>query len=225
MFRTVEEDPRDLTAARRYLGVYLLGAARRDGALRRPLRPQPRPAGAGTITWRCSTIWSATSPRADAACWTRPDRPRRRDRGAARPAAARRRPPQSDPRSTTDVRDRPRRGRRGPDAGRTSRPRDACAEPCADAVPDRRDAPAEPPPRSTQAHGRDRHGRHPVDRLASAPRAQAELQQISQAMLAGRAQQGRGPGGRQPARHRHHDPRLLGLRARRAPQAAPGGSG
>lgn len=26
MFRTVEEDPRDLTAARRYLGVYLLGA-------------------------------------------------------------------------------------------------------------------------------------------------------------------------------------------------------
>jgi 5-bromo-4-chloroindolyl phosphate hydrolysis protein len=26
MFRTVEQDPRDLTAARRYLGVYLLGA-------------------------------------------------------------------------------------------------------------------------------------------------------------------------------------------------------
>ena len=26
MFRTVEEDPRDLSAARRYLGVYLLGA-------------------------------------------------------------------------------------------------------------------------------------------------------------------------------------------------------
>jgi 5-bromo-4-chloroindolyl phosphate hydrolysis protein len=26
MFRTVEEDPRDLTGARKYLGVYLLGA-------------------------------------------------------------------------------------------------------------------------------------------------------------------------------------------------------
>ena len=26
MIRTVEEDPRDLTAARKYLGVYLLGA-------------------------------------------------------------------------------------------------------------------------------------------------------------------------------------------------------
>ena len=26
MFRVVEEDPRDLTSARRYLGVYLLGA-------------------------------------------------------------------------------------------------------------------------------------------------------------------------------------------------------
>ena len=26
MFRTVEDDPRDLTAARKYLGVYLLGA-------------------------------------------------------------------------------------------------------------------------------------------------------------------------------------------------------
>lgn len=32
MFRTVENDPRDLTAARRYLGVYLLGA--RDAALK-----------------------------------------------------------------------------------------------------------------------------------------------------------------------------------------------
>lgn len=32
MFRTVEEDPRDLTAARRYLGVYLVGA--RDAAIK-----------------------------------------------------------------------------------------------------------------------------------------------------------------------------------------------
>ena len=32
MFRTVEEDPRDLTASRRYLGVYLLGA--RDAAIK-----------------------------------------------------------------------------------------------------------------------------------------------------------------------------------------------
>ncbi len=32
MFRTVEEDPRDLTAARRYLGVYLLGA--RDATIK-----------------------------------------------------------------------------------------------------------------------------------------------------------------------------------------------
>lgn len=32
MFRTVENDPRDLTAARRYLGVYLLGA--RDAAVK-----------------------------------------------------------------------------------------------------------------------------------------------------------------------------------------------
>ena len=30
MIRTVEEDPRDLTAARKYLGVYLMGA--RDAA-------------------------------------------------------------------------------------------------------------------------------------------------------------------------------------------------
>lgn len=32
MFRTIEEDPRDLTAARRYLGVYLLGA--RDATIK-----------------------------------------------------------------------------------------------------------------------------------------------------------------------------------------------
>ncbi|MCB2092797.1 MAG: 5-bromo-4-chloroindolyl phosphate hydrolysis family protein [Rhodobacteraceae bacterium] len=32
MFRTVEEDPRDLTAARRYLGVYLMGA--RDATIK-----------------------------------------------------------------------------------------------------------------------------------------------------------------------------------------------
>ncbi|MCB2135546.1 MAG: 5-bromo-4-chloroindolyl phosphate hydrolysis family protein, partial [Rhodobacteraceae bacterium] len=32
LFRTVEEDPRDLTAARRYLGVYLMGA--RDAAIK-----------------------------------------------------------------------------------------------------------------------------------------------------------------------------------------------
>ncbi|MBT8409164.1 MAG: 5-bromo-4-chloroindolyl phosphate hydrolysis family protein, partial [Alphaproteobacteria bacterium] len=32
MFRTVEEDPRDLSAARRYLGVYLLGA--RDATIK-----------------------------------------------------------------------------------------------------------------------------------------------------------------------------------------------
>ena len=35
----------------------------------------------------------------------------------------------------------------------------------------------------------------------------------------GRAQQGCRPGRRLLARHRHHDPRLFGLRARRAPQA------
>ncbi|MEO0665031.1 MAG: 5-bromo-4-chloroindolyl phosphate hydrolysis family protein, partial [Pseudomonadota bacterium] len=32
MFRTVEEDPRDLTAAKKYLGVYLMGA--RDATLK-----------------------------------------------------------------------------------------------------------------------------------------------------------------------------------------------
>jgi hypothetical protein len=32
LFRTVEEDPRDLSAARRYLGVYLTGA--RDAAVK-----------------------------------------------------------------------------------------------------------------------------------------------------------------------------------------------
>ena len=32
MFRTVEDDPRDLTAARKYLGVYLMGA--RDATIK-----------------------------------------------------------------------------------------------------------------------------------------------------------------------------------------------
>jgi uncharacterized protein YaaN involved in tellurite resistance len=49
--------------------------------------------------------------------------------------------------------------------------------------------------------------------------AQAELQEISQSMLEGVKQQGCGPRGRQPARHRHHDPRLFRRRTRRAPQA------
>jgi uncharacterized protein YaaN involved in tellurite resistance len=38
--------------------------------------------------------------------------------------------------------------------------------------------------------------------------AQAELQQISQAMLQGVQEQGCGPRGRQPARDRGHDPRF-----------------
>jgi hypothetical protein len=54
--------------------------------------------------------------------------------------------------------------------------------------------------------------------------AQAELQEISQSDAAGRAQQGCGPRRRQPARHRHHDPRLFGRRTGRAPRAAGGKS-
>ncbi len=45
MFRTVEDDPRDLTSARRYLGVYLLGA--RDATIRfADLYARSRDAGA-----------------------------------------------------------------------------------------------------------------------------------------------------------------------------------
>ncbi len=42
MFRTVEEDPRDLTAARKYLSVYLMGA--RDATVKFAdlFRPDPR---------------------------------------------------------------------------------------------------------------------------------------------------------------------------------------
>ena len=42
MFRVVEEDPRDLTRARRYIGVYLRRRARRDGEIRRYLEPRAR---------------------------------------------------------------------------------------------------------------------------------------------------------------------------------------
>ena len=91
LIRTVEEDPRDLTAARKYLSVYLIGSPRRDDQVRRYLRPQPRRASAARLcrpAGRSGTELCRAHPQNAA---RRPHRLDDRNRRLARPFAARRR--------------------------------------------------------------------------------------------------------------------------------------
>jgi hypothetical protein len=67
MFRQVEADPRDLSSARRYLGVYLQGA--RDATVQfADLYGRNRDPRSAPITSRFSTTWKTTSPSAPARC-------------------------------------------------------------------------------------------------------------------------------------------------------------
>jgi hypothetical protein len=91
MFRQVEQDPRDLTAARRYLGVYLLGA--RDATVKfadlyARTRDQKARADYESLLDDLEKEFAARTERLLLDDRTEP---RHRDRGPARAAGARRR--------------------------------------------------------------------------------------------------------------------------------------
>ena len=226
MFRTVEEDPRDLTAARKYLGVYLLGA--RDATIKfadiyaRTRDPQARDGLRGAAR-RSGKEFRRAHPRRF--CWTTAPIWMSRSKCCATGWTA-----------------------KASCASRDQRERPACPKPSA-----KKPQPTwllskevtavilpEPSPQRACAAGQGRPPRSP--RRSSTRMAEIDMGDTGSIVefrlgraggiagdqpgdAGGCAQQGCRPRGRQPARDRHHDPRVFGIEldVRRKPSA--GGNG
>ena len=218
MFRAVEHDPRDLNRARTFLSVYLLGL--RDATVKfADLWGRSRDAEArAQYEALLGDLETSFGTHRTAAARRRPQRPRHRDRGAARAAATGRAHRPLD-RQGGDRMDRgnPRAGRGGAEGGRGDHRRTSC--------PSRRasSSPPTPPTRRSRAEIERRKAEIDISSTQSIIRfgsaAQAELQAISQEMLSGVRNKDVGPAGNSPARHGDEPPRLLGRRARPEPQA------
>jgi hypothetical protein len=215
MIRELEDDPRDLSGARKYLGVYLLGA--RDASQKfADLYARTRDAGArasyeallgdlqGEFATRTTAMLEGGRADMDLEIKVLRDRLRREGRG----------PPTEEERRCPTPSGRPPRPRSP--RSRRSRPWScpsprATWSPLAEATPEVSDA--------IRARMEEIDLGSTGSVVAFGSKAQGELQAISQAMLSGVRNKDLGPRGRQLALHGGGHPRLL-----RSPRSTAGAS-